>query len=387
METVATRISQSFAVKLCRTLPDINARNTCVSPLSLQSALLMAAYGAGGKTREQLACAFDIEPLADESQWESWRTYLQSVQELPWWMKSQYRTSFEMTEDTIAKFEVASSLWVAAGIGLRTEYLQVCAEKFFATAREIDFRSASAKEEINAWARERTQGTIPVLLSHLQDDNLAVLANALYFLCNWESPFHPEMTSDQAFECVDGIKRVPMMKRRENSIYGETDQLQWTRLPYKDPRFAMYLFLPKPGQSFAAVYDNLQHPGWSAKKTEVQLTLYLPRFKFGWGASVKSHLQQLGIEEAFTDQANFSRIAATPLMFTDAIHKTFVKVDELGTEASAATALIMRVGSASPPPQLQQVEMRVERPFMFMLAHEETMIPIFLGAVNDPSKD
>lgn len=155
-------------------------------------------------------------------------------------------------EDTSAKFEVASSLWVQAGIGLRTEYLQLCAEKFAATAREIDFSSPSAKEEINAWARESIQGTIPVLLSDLQDDNLAVLANAMHFLCHWKSRFQPELTSDRAFECVEGIKRVPMMKRTEDFGYGETDQLQWTWLPYKDPRFAMYLFLPKPGQSFAA---------------------------------------------------------------------------------------------------------------------------------------
>lgn len=386
METVATRLSQTFAVKLFQTLPGINSHNTCISPLSLQSALLMAAYGAGGTTREQIARALDIEPLADESQWESWRTFFQSVHELPCWMRSQSNTGNAMTEDKISKFEVASSLWVDANIGLRPEYRQLCTEKFAATALEVDFKSRSAEDEINTWARERTRGTIPTLVSHLGTDTLAVLANAVYFHGNWKSPFKPDLTSDQIFACVEGDKHVPMMKQTKFSVYSETEHLQWTRLAYEDPRFAMYLFLPNPGQSFAAVYDCLQQPEWSAKQSEVELTLSLPRFKFGWGASVKPNLKQLGIEEAFSERADFSRIATKPVRLTEAIHKTFVQVDEVGTEASAATALLMAPSGCGPQLARKQVEMRFERPFIFMLAHAETMIPIFVGAVNDPSK-
>ncbi len=366
---------EQFALKLWQELAGSATRNVCISPISVQIGLLMLAHGANGYTKAEIARVLDIDPQATDEELEHQRKYLQSIHTESAWFAAS---------GIAAKFEVANSIWSAASIRLRPEYVKLCAEKFGAQVEQVDFSSPKSLAIINNWTKERTHGKIDRLVDHLESDTLAVLANAVYFLCNWDTPFAELATIDAQFKRLNDTEvSVKMMNTVTRFAYSENHVLQSAVLPYADPRFCLYLFLPKTGNNFSAIYSFLSNPKWDAHFTDVEVELALPRFTFSWESKIKSHLEALGIRTAFTPQADFAQMAIEPLQLSEAIHKTFIKVDETGTEAAAVSAF---EGLATGPPAVRRrVEMRVDRPFMFMLVHRPTMMQLFLGCVTDPT--
>ncbi|HTX79549.1 MAG TPA: serpin family protein, partial [Longilinea sp.] len=213
-----------------------------------------------------------------------------------------------------------------------------------------------------------------------------VLANAIYFKAPWMQQFESSATQNEDFHHLDGSTvSVPMMQRSGEMSYAEGNNFQLLELPYAGGQVSMYVLLPKAGQ-FADVAKNLtaaQLDQAIASLQSTQVDLSLPKFKFDWSAALPDALKALGMTDAFDDQADFSGMdGAHDLYISNVLHKSFVSVDEDGTEAAAATAVV--VGLMAMPVQQNPVTFKADRPFLFLIRDNPTGTIIFMGQVMDP---
>ncbi len=215
-----------------------------------------------------------------------------------------------------------------------------------------------------------------------------VLTNAIYFKGLWAEAFAKKDTRDAPFHTPAGNVSVPTMHRFASMRYGQADKVRFVELPYKDSELAMLVVLPAEGESLAELVQGLtsaELAKWSASLRERKVQLALPKLEFSWGRSVKPELMALGIRKAFGLQAEFGGMVASgnqDLKIDDVFHKTFVLVDEVGTEAAAATGVVMVLKSAANLP----VEMKVDRPFLFFIRNTKTGDVLFAGRVENPKE-
>lgn len=239
----------------------------------------------------------------------------------------------------------------------------------------------------------KTQDKIKDLIQSGNLDPLTrlVLVNAIYFKGNWASPFDPAHTAEGAFVVApDAEVRVPLMAKLQRIPYAEFEEVQIAKLPYAGAGLSMLVVLPREKAGLAALEARLTPDvlaAWRAGLAERDVRLVLPKFKLTWGAfELNGALKALGMLDAFSDtQADFSGMDGRPawLYIGLVLHKAFVEVNEEGTEAAAATAVVMRARAMRPSPP---VEFRADHPFLFLIQEETTGAILFLGRVADPSK-
>lgn len=355
--------------------------NLTISPASIHVALTMTWAGAKGTTKTQMGEALHLDELsADLDAAPATGGLLRA------WNAAEaitLRTANRLFGHTSYTFEKA--------------YLAAARDDFDAPLERVNFgASEQARAHINDWVAERTESRIKDLIppNGVDGNTRLVLVNAVYFLADWKTPFDPDETVDGPFHAAGGDVQVPMMKRRDEMAYFEDSQVQVVSLPYVDERYAMTFVLPREGQTLAGIEAELSAgtmAGWFARvdglPREVDLTV--PRFELApsGSMSLKAPLKQLGIEQAFVaGSADFTAMANPPdpsdrLYVSEVFHKTFVKVDEAGTEAAAATAVVMGRGGGVPaaPP-----EMTLDRPFLFFIRDVEADATLFMGRVANP---
>jgi len=269
-----------------------------------------------------------------------------------------------------------------------SDFLDVLAENYGAGLRILDFITETEKSRltINDWVSNQTEGRIEDLIPQGAIDALTrlVLTNAIYFNAAWEYPFDEKMTADGPFYLLDGGQViVPMMKQTESFGYTEGEGYQAVELRYDGEELSMVILLPEAGQ-FEAFEEGLQAQQVSdiisgLQPTEVALTM--PRFEFDSEFSLQDTLAGMGMPIAFSGEADFSGMTGKPELFiSDIVHKAFVAVDEAGTEAAAATAVIMRLTAVPEPP----VYVAIDRPFIFLIRDIETGAVLFVGRVMNP---
>jgi serpin B len=356
----------------------VDAADTVFSPASVASALRMALCGARGQTAAELARALHLD--GSDRQEDVAVSGLRLVSAL--WAGAPGGGS--------ATFRAPNTVWVQSGLPLRAEFTARLAEAA-ATLAAADFAGApeAARTEINRVIAEQTEGKINGLLPSGAIDSLTklVLANAMYLKAAWSKPFPENETGDAPFY-PDGPDRpsltVPMMHLTAPAAYLRGDGYQAVLLPYRDIGLAMAVVLPDG--PLAALRPKVAAAGLGgllAGTARHQVTLALPRFRLEAGFDLIPALRRLGVSEAFGDDADFSGITdAEPLRIGAIAHKAYIDVDEHGTEAAAATAIVM-VGMAAfraPPP----VTMVVDRPFLFAIIDTATSLPLFLGQVSHP---
>jgi serpin B len=240
---------------------------------------------------------------------------------------------------------------------------------------------------INDWVAEQTEDRIEDLIPPgvLGAATRLVLTNAIYFNAAWAQPFEASATQDEAFHLLDGGQvTVPMMHQTESFGYLAGDGYQAVELPYEGHELSMVILLPDEGgfEAFEAGLDAAQVEAILQETSDRQVALALPRFEFEAQFSLADTLGAMGMPDAFSDQANFSGMTGTRDLFISAvIHKAFVAVDEEGTEAAAATAVVMVEGAMPAEP----LEVRVDRPFLFLIRDIQTGTVLFLGRVMDPA--
>jgi serpin B len=370
----------ALALDLYRYLSAKSTDDLFFSPHSISTALAMTWAGARGQTEQEM-----VETLHFLLPQERLHPVFNALD-----LELESRAEGGQGSDGQGfRLRIVNSTWVQKGYPLLMTFLDVLAESYGAAVHLVDFMgdTEGARQTINAWVEEQTETRIRELLPAGSVDPLTclVLVNAVYFNAAWAKPFAAEDTYDATFLRVDGSGvTAAMMHQRGDFPYARGDGWQAIELPYEGEDLGMLVVLPDRGR-FAEVEGGLDAARLSAlvgALAERNVVLSLPRWTLvGTTFSLKEALSDLGMASAFTLAANFSGITGgRDLWVSDVLHQAFVKVDEKGTEATAATAVIFPRGSAP----TDAVVLDVDRPFLYLIRDRPTGAVLFLGRVMDP---
>ena len=360
-----------------------NEGNIIFSPFSISLALSMAMAGAETTTEEVMMNALRMT-LPEEEVYPAFNALLLALEA----SEDAEVSELEGSEFTL---NIANSLWGQAGFELKTPFLDTLARYFGAGMYTVDFEHdpESARLAVNAWVADETENKIKDLIPQGAVNELTrlILANAIYFNGSWMHPFSESATSQEVFTLLDGSETtVDMMKMSATSFsYLEGTGFQAVSLPYLSPDFSMLVLVPDAGQ-FTAFESTLDADGLMAiigQMQSNQVALQMPKFDFEMATNANDMLAQLGMSEIFDpDAADFSGITEEDKLYvTSVLHKATITVDESGTEAAAATAVVMGIKSASPE---EPISLVIDRPFLFLIRHEPTGTILFMGRVVEP---
>jgi serpin B len=371
--------SASLGTALYRTL-SASPGNLAFSPWSISVALAMLQAGADGETRTEIEAALG-HPGAGDGLCDVFGGLVAEI------------STGARTGSAPIELSLANALWCQAGYPVRPSLVEVLRRLLGAEIREADFTRgpAEAARRVNEWVAKATRRRIPELLSEAQLDPLTrvLLVNALYFKARWQSPFVEGLTRPEPFHlsgggCID----VAMMHRSAYYRYAREGSVQALEVPYLSDRFAMVILLPDEGtlESVQRQLGPADIGALIAAMTTRDTRLSLPRFRIRpSGRSLRSPLEAIGIKTAFGSDADFSGISTEPgFALGDLVHSVFVDVDECGTEAAAATGLMMLGLDLNKP--RRPIDFRVDRPFVFVLRDGPTGTILFMGRVVDPTE-
>jgi serpin B len=345
--------------------------NLVLSPTSIALALTMTAAGARGETLEQMLATLQVGDADGIHR-----------------ATNALTAQLEARNDEELAVSIANSLWGQDGLAFEQPFLDLLATEHGAGMNLVDYRTdpEAARVAINAWVATETGDRIPELLAEgvVTTDARLTLVNAIYMKAQWETQFSPEATQDIPFTTADGTSvTVPAMFTDEYMLHAAGDGWQAVELPYEGGDLAMLIVVPDAGDlaAFEASLNVATHVDALAA-TEVLLTV--PRFEIGSSFSVGDTLRALGMELAFGNDADFSGMTTQePLFISEVIHQANISVDENGTEAAAATAVIGEAGSAAPTDE--PVELVIDRPFLFVVRDRPTGATLFVGRVANPA--
>ncbi|MGK3990913.1 serpin family protein [Sorangium sp. So ce136] len=366
-----------FALALYQRLAGMPG-NLFYSPYSMSSALAMTYAGARGATETEMAGALRFT-LPQERVHPAFNALDLAL--------ARRGQGAEGKDGEGFRLKVANALWGQVGSSFASSFLDVLAESYGAGLRVVDFAQApdEARGIINGWVAERTEDRIKDILPEgaIQPATRLVLTNAVYFNAAWQFPFDEEDTAPGDFTLVDGTAvSVPMMNGSAQLGYGEVDGYEALELPYDGGDLSMVLVLPAEGRELEAGLDRERLEGVIGSLGTRSVTMTLPKFKFESTLDLVPQLVELGMPIAFTGLADFSGIDGQGGLFiSDVLHKAFVSVDEAGTEAAAATAVV--IGETSAP---EPATIRFDRPFLFFIRDIKTGAILFVGRVMDPSR-
>jgi serpin B len=369
----------AFAFDLYHTLRG-EGGNLFFSPYSISTALAMTYAGAAGETAGQMAATLHFT-LPAESLHPALNAYALDLQ----------ARAEQATEGTPFELSIANSLWGQQGFPFLPEFLDLLAENYGAGMRLVDYESdpEGARKAINDWVSDETREKIKDLIPQGAIDAMTrlVLANAIYFKAGWLNPFEETATAPGPFHLLDGSEvEIPMMQQSESYGYVIGDGYRAIELPYRNGNTSMLIILPDEGQ-FEAVEEQLSPAMMTdllGRMTYGPVNLSVPKFTYESEFNLNDALIALGMTDAFDPgRADFSGMDGTrDLYISDVLHKAFVSVDEEGTEAAAATAVIMSLTSA---PMGELITFTIDRPFIYMIRDQQTGTILFLGRVLDPS--
>lgn len=374
------RGNTAFALDLYHMLRKTAEGNLFYSPYSISIALAMTYAGARGETEKEMARTLHFTLPQDRLHPAFNRLELELAN----------RGKVPQGEGRGFQLHIANSIWGQQGYRFLPEFLDILAQHYGAGLMLLDFARdpEAARRVINKWVSDQTKGRIPELIPPDAIDALTrlVLTNAIYFNAAWAEPFEKELTKDGTFHLLDGRKvTVPMMHKTTNLGYAEGEGYQLVEIPYEGHELAMVVLLPAEGK-FEAFEGSLNPERLQEILGEIsyrQVALTLPRFRFESYFRLAETLKAMGMQTAFIPyQADFSGMDGTrDLYIGDVLHKAFVSVDEEGTEAAAATAVIIKIVALPEPP----VEVIVDRPFIFFIRDLRTGAIVFFGRVLNPA--
>ena len=353
-----------------RAQPDANV---FISPYSVSSALQMTAAGAAGETKIEMQQVLKTSGLTADSLNTATKNLNQQ---------------FEGRKDVI--LNLANGIWVQKDYQIKAAFVDNNRKFFGAELASVDFENPQSAEAINDWADRQTQGKIKEVVKFpFPPLTRLILANAIYFKGKWVVPFEKDETRPREFHRANGqSKETPMMTQEGNFIYQETPDFKAVKLPYKGG-LQMELYLPQTNSSplrfLAACGENqtrrkIIQTGFSRREG----TVTLPKFKIECNVLLNDSLRALGMKTAFTRGADFSGIADGGLYISEVKQKSYVDVNEEGTEAAAVTVVGIRASAVMMPPP-NRFTMILDRPFFFVISDVNTGSILFMGVVNDPT--
>ncbi len=354
--------------------------NLFFSPYSISLALAMTYAGARTETEAQMGEALQFALSQDRLH----PAFNALDQEL-----ARRGEGAEGKDDAGFRLNIANAIWGQRNYEFLDAFLDVLAENYGAGLRLLDFASGpeEARVTINDWVSEETEGKIEDLIPQGAIDPLTrlIVTNAIYFNAAWAHPFQEGATSDGSFTLLSGDRvTVPMMRQTESFGYAAGDGYQAVELTYDGDEMSMVIVLPDADdfQAFELSLDGERMEGILDELARREVSLTMPRFEFDSEFSLSRALADLGMPAAFSSEADFSGMTGGKDVFiSDVLHKAFVSVDEEGTEAAAATAVVMKALSMPQEP----ISLTLDHPFFFLIRDMETGTILFVGRVLDPS--
>ncbi|GKV66459.1 MULTISPECIES: serpin family protein [unclassified Sporosarcina] len=347
--------------------------NVFVSPVSLFMAVSMLQNGAEGETRAGIIQAIQANEMSPDELNRANASLLDRIQYLD--------------EDTTV--HIANSLWINDNYTLQDDFKSLIHDYYLGSAEEIDVSKRKSAERINQWASDSTNGKIEEIVEPQLPGNLVMyLMNAVYFKADWTYPFSAGATADGNFHLEDGSEAtVPFMSLQKTVPYMENDEFQAVSLPYGKGEMTMDIYVPKENSNidvFLNSWTSEKHRMWMETFEEQTGTVQLPRFELEYEAVLNSLLSELGMERAFSDQAELGKLTVEnkSLFVSEVKQKTFLSVDEDGTEAAAVTSV--GVSEASAP--AETFKLRADRPFFLTIREQEADIILFAGKIMYPDQ-
>ena len=348
-------------------------KNIFISPSSVAFALAMTYNGAGGETQRAMARTLELQGI--------------NLEEV-----NRANAALKITLENLdpkVQLVIANSLWAGKGIIFKPEFMKRNKNFYEAEVENLDFNDPSASSIINAWVSRKTNKKIEKIVDDPIDPlTVLFLINAIYFKGNWTVEFDKIKTKEGIFTLLDGTKKKhPMMSQSGDYRYFRGQNFQAVSLPYGDGRMSMYIFLPDKNSSLKEFYQSLNVGNWERwmlRFREMQGDIVLPRFKLKYEANLNDTLKVLGMEVAFDDKrANFGNmcpISVNANVFIKKVkHKTFVEVNEEGTEAAAVTSVEMVLTGIR-----KRFRMVVDRPFFCAIRDDKTGTVLFMGSIVEP---
>jgi serine protease inhibitor len=345
--------------------------NVFISPTSIAVALAMTSNGATGTTQTAIL-----------------KTLHADTQPIDAFNAANRELAEEISKTTAVQLSMANALWLQMGLPVNPSFQQVLQTAYSAQAETLDFRNPASAETINAWVAKHTNDRIQHLVDQVDPLTVAMLTNAIVFKGKWTLEFDPKSTQPHDFKPANGPAfQVPMMKNSdEYAYYADGKGMQAIRLPYADHTFAMYVVLPQDANQLQSFLNQLTPDSFTALVSSLHPqrgTIELPRFTITYDATLNAVLAKLGMGIAFGNNANFDGICQTPrIQISEVRHASFLKVDEEGTEAAAATSVGMRAMAARIEPQ--PFHMVVDHPFFLAIRDERNGQLLFTGTIAKP---
>ncbi|HEX5275530.1 MAG TPA: serpin family protein [Candidatus Rubrimentiphilum sp.] len=344
--------------------PQAKNQNVFISPLSIGMALSMAADGAAGQTRAAIAHTLGYSGGS--------------------FAPANASLMSALAGNHDAKVGVANALWFRQDIPPKAAYVSLLKKSYGAQAQALQFGNPSAAAAINAWTKAHTLGLIDQIITQTQKSDFAYLTNALAFQADWSQPFKKNDTRPRPFTNADGSKPiVPTMT--QTGTFKELDGKYFSalRMPYGKGGYAAYVILPNKGVTSAMAVRYLNAKNFDAIASAMQaqrLQVMIPKFTATYDTSLVGVLKSLGMGIAFSGAADFSPMHTPPpgLTISDIRHQAYVRVDEKGTTAAAATSVTIGITAIEEPPK----QFVVDRPFVFALRDEQTGSLLFIGVIN-----
>lgn len=359
--------ANDFGFDLLKEIAPTSGDDNCfVSPLSVSMALGMTYNGARNDTEVGMRDALGYGTMSAAE------------------ISGAYRGLIDLLVgmDPSVTLTIANSIWYREGFTVEPAFITTNQDSFDAEVSALDFSAASAPGTINDWVKTETNGRIDSIVDQIDPDAIMYLIDAIYFKGTWSSEFDPAKTHDATFETQAGVqKTVRMMSQGAEFPHASRPGYTALALPYGFGLFQMTILLPDPGHTVDEVAAGLDAGAWAdlqAAMTTSELDVSIPRFELEYERSLVDVLSAMGMQVAFNAGADFSGINPDADLYIDEVlHKTFVRVDEEGTEAAAATSV--GVNEVSLPPSFV-----VDRPFLFLIHDQHSGAILFAGKITDP---
>jgi serine protease inhibitor len=346
--------------------------NIMISPLSISVAFAMAYNGADKDTKTEMEKAMKLNGLTTDQINNSYKMLIAGLQSL----------------DKDVVFEIANAIYYADGFSVKPDFLNINKTVYDAKVEKLNFGSPSAVKTINSWVAEKTHNKISKIIEQLNPLDRMVLLNAIYFNGIWTNKFDQKGTHLLNFTKTNGSNlEVPMMKKEEKLDYSTNSLFSAIKMPYGKGQYNMIVMLPAEGKNSHDLINSLSATNWNnwMKGFEVKnpVVVTMPRFKFSFETKLNSVLTEMGMIKAFEPNvADFSKISAENLFISSAVHKSFIDVNENGTEAAAVTSITFSNTSIGNEPP--KTYFTVNKPFVFAITEKDTDAILFMGEVQNP---
>jgi len=350
--------------------------NVFISPLSIYYALGMTYNGAAGETAEEMENTLHLPEGTSEEINSSFETLMEYLLGL----------------DPDVTLQIANSIWYRDTWTFKETFLNICKDYFSAEISGLDFNDPSSVDTINNWVDENTNHKIDNIIDSIDRETVMFLINAIYFNGTWKYEFDSDMTEEKDFYLTDGnTTKCNTMVQTAELKYMSNDDFQAVNLPYGNGNYVMTIILPNSNANINSIIEEVNSTNWELWMSQMETkkgTVYLPKQKFAYEKKLKDALRSLGMRKAFLDfEANFSNMNATAQLFISEVkHKSFIEMNEEGTEAAAVTSVGIDFTTIDEKGEID-FTMNMNRPFIYAIQDINTNTLLFVGLLNVPIYD